>query len=161
MADTPFTALSYVGGPALLTNATALIILSTTNRFARAVDRSRVVAAALSGGKAGAMTALFVQESAEVRRRLIYIARAMTGFYLASATFGLATLAALAGAILSEFLTGATVLGVMVLAGAAGAVGFISSVHAFVLLVLESRIAVHSVLRESDSGVAAARARGD
>ena len=43
----PFVVLSYVSGPALLTNATSLILLSTTNRFARAIDRSRQLTALL------------------------------------------------------------------------------------------------------------------
>ena len=39
----PFIVLSYVGGPAVLTSATSLLVLSTSNRFARAVDRSRLL----------------------------------------------------------------------------------------------------------------------
>ena len=45
----PFVVLSYVGGPAVLTNAAALLLLSTSNRFARAVDRSRFLADNLAG----------------------------------------------------------------------------------------------------------------
>ena len=48
-ATNPFVILSYVGGPALLTNATGLFVLSTSNRFARAIDRARALAGRSDG----------------------------------------------------------------------------------------------------------------
>jgi hypothetical protein len=44
LSNNPFIVLSYVSGPAILTNAAALLLLSTSNRFARAIDRSRELA---------------------------------------------------------------------------------------------------------------------
>jgi hypothetical protein len=41
LSNDPFIVLSYVSGPAILTNAAALLLLNTSNRFARAIDRSR------------------------------------------------------------------------------------------------------------------------
>ncbi len=41
MAPNPFAALSLIAAPAVLTNASSLLILSTSNRLARAVDRAR------------------------------------------------------------------------------------------------------------------------
>ncbi len=41
--DNPFTALSLIGAPAILTNASSLLALSTSNRFAHAIDRARVL----------------------------------------------------------------------------------------------------------------------
>jgi hypothetical protein len=37
----PFVILTLIVAPAILTNAAALMIMSTSNRFARAVDRGR------------------------------------------------------------------------------------------------------------------------
>lgn len=37
----PFAALSLIVAPAILTNACSVLIMSTSNRFARTVDRAR------------------------------------------------------------------------------------------------------------------------
>jgi hypothetical protein len=42
-ANSPFAALTIIGAPAILTNASALLCLGTSNRLARIVDRSRVL----------------------------------------------------------------------------------------------------------------------
>ena len=41
MDSNPFAVLSLIVAPAILTNATSLLIMSTGNRLARAVDRAR------------------------------------------------------------------------------------------------------------------------
>jgi hypothetical protein len=42
---TALGALSFIVAPAVLTNASSILVLSTSNRLARAVDRMRVVSA--------------------------------------------------------------------------------------------------------------------
>lgn len=37
----PFIILTFIVAPAILTNASALMVTSTANRFARAIDRAR------------------------------------------------------------------------------------------------------------------------
>jgi hypothetical protein len=41
--DNPFAALSFIVAPAVLTNASSVLALSTSNRLARAVDRARAL----------------------------------------------------------------------------------------------------------------------
>ena len=41
LQSNPFFILTFIVAPAILTNASALMVLSTSNRFARAVDRAR------------------------------------------------------------------------------------------------------------------------
>jgi hypothetical protein len=48
----PFSVLSWIVAPALLTNASALLILSTANRLARAVDRAQELSSKLEDGAA-------------------------------------------------------------------------------------------------------------
>jgi hypothetical protein len=43
MTDNPFTALTTIAAPAILTNACSVLALGTSNRIARVVDRTRVV----------------------------------------------------------------------------------------------------------------------
>ena len=46
----PFAALSFIAAPAILTNASTVLALSTSNRFMRASDRMRVLADRLDRG---------------------------------------------------------------------------------------------------------------
>ena len=156
MSANPFTVLSYVGGPALLTNASSLFVLSTSNRFARAIDRSRFLSEALSSGTGdGRWTAHYRVELVVVSRRLGMTARALTGFYFAAAMFALATLASIAGAVAAEFAPAApNLIGVMAVAcGLAGFAGFVTGA---VSLVAESRLAMRSLARESEAAIAIA-----
>src|ERR1700759_4925110 len=97
----PFVVLSYVGGPALLTNATALFILSTSNRFARAVDRARFLADKLSDG-ASAPRPHYRLEMPEAGHRVLLIGRALVSFYFAATAFAIATISSIAAAVLSQ-----------------------------------------------------------
>jgi len=45
----PFAILTFIAAPALLTNASSLLALGTSNRFARNVDRARALLAMLEG----------------------------------------------------------------------------------------------------------------
>lgn len=151
----PFIVLSYVGGPALLTNATTLFVLSTSNRFARAVDRSRFLVDRFSEAGDGApLRPSFREEMPEVHRRVLLIGRALVCFYLAAACFELATLGSIAGAVLTQVAAqGATVDAFIAGAVMTGVVGFCAFIGGAAMLVAESRTAVRSLSRESDEAI--------
>ncbi len=46
----PFAAVSLIVAPAILTNASAVLAMSTSNRLARAADRARELRACLDAG---------------------------------------------------------------------------------------------------------------
>jgi len=48
LTENPFTALTAVAAPAILTNACSVLALGTSNRVARVVDRTRVVVSELT-----------------------------------------------------------------------------------------------------------------
>jgi uncharacterized protein DUF2721 len=64
-------ALSFIVAPAVLTNASSILVLSTSNRLARAVDRMRVVSAQLeqSPGGRDSVTTLRMKEIDSSERR--------------------------------------------------------------------------------------------
>ena len=69
MDPNPFAALSLIVAPAILTNASSVLSMSTSNRLARAVDRARELSRQLeaaegSGGPAGS------EDAREFERRL-------------------------------------------------------------------------------------------
>jgi hypothetical protein len=148
-SSNPFIVLSYVSGPALLSNATALLLLSTTNRFGRAIDRSRVLAARL--GDAGARAALpsLEQQWSYVQQRVRLMARALFGLYLAAAMFALATLASIVGAAAAEIGWQGVVAVVIGAAVLSGAVGFLALVTGAVAMVADARLAIQNLALEA------------
>ena len=45
----PFAILTFIAAPAVLTNASSVLALGTSNRFARAIDRTRAMIRTLEG----------------------------------------------------------------------------------------------------------------
>jgi hypothetical protein len=143
----PFIVLSYVGGPAVLTSATSLLVLSTSNRFARAVDRSRLLSEKLSTPGADCRPS-FRDEMPEVHRRVLLIGRALVCFYLAVACFALATLGSIAGAVMGQVLSSPLESAFTIGAFVTGLIGFCAFITGAGMLVGESRTAVRSLSRE-------------
>ncbi|HEY0615180.1 MAG TPA: DUF2721 domain-containing protein [Candidatus Elarobacter sp.] len=85
-----FSLLTFIAAPALLTNASSVLVLSTSNRFARAVDRARVLEAK---GPAPEHERALVR----VVRRALALNRALTSFYVAVASFAIGTFSELLG----------------------------------------------------------------
>ncbi len=144
----PFIVLSYVSGPAVLTNAAALLLLSTSNRFPRAIDRSRFLADNLPKLSPAARA-----EIAVVGRRVRLIARVMTGLYLATATFALATLLSILGAVFAPLVGSVLIEGLVVSALLCGLAGFLAFVAAALGLVVESRWAVRALELETSEAL--------
>src|SRR5262249_31836283 len=149
LSEHPFIVLSYVGGPALLTNATGLMLLSTANRFARAVDRCRELVAYLesSGGarsKSGAAEELIMGQ-----QRVSLIGRAMSRFYLAASMFTFATMTSVAGGVLGTYIGGLGFEAVIAFAALSGGAGFIALVSGSLALMIESRLATRALDMEA------------
>jgi hypothetical protein len=155
LAANPFIVLSYVSGPAILTNASALLLMSTSNRFARVIDRSRSLAQNLAGASAHHREQLVL-----AARRVRLIARALTSLYAAAAAFAFATLVSILGAVVAMVFSGVALKIAAVAAIMSGVLGFAGFIAGAVSLVLESRLAVQAVTQETDEALAALR-RGD
>lgn len=151
----PFVVLSYVTGPALLTNATSLILLSTTNRFARAIDRSRHLTDRLINAGAHPMQEVEATELRIVGRRIRLIGRAIASFYLAAAMFALATVTSILGAVVAELVAGVVIDAIVALAVIFGLVGFAAFVAGAFALVIETRLTMGALADESAAAIAA------
>jgi uncharacterized protein DUF2721 len=84
-----FQLLTFIAAPALLTNASTVLVLSTSNRFARAVDRARNLELSKGPDRAQALS--------RVTRRALALNRALTAFYVAIASFAIGTFSELLG----------------------------------------------------------------
>jgi len=149
--ENPFSVLSYIVAPALLTNTTALLLMGTINRFSRAVDRARAVAERVTkGGDMDAELDRLTETELEIcRRRVNIIRNAMTAFYTATACLALATLVSLVGALLSP-VSSALVLDVALgISAAFGVAGVAAIVFGSATLVGESRLGARANIHET------------
>src|SRR5438552_9119683 len=82
-AENPFTALTIVVAPAILTNASSLLCFGTANRLARVMDRTRAVLEQLAGeGLNKGNRAMYEHQLKELEVRWNLILRAMRCFYM-------------------------------------------------------------------------------
>lgn len=147
MSENPFAVLSFLAAPAILTNATTLLAMSTSNRLARASDRARAASAIILAQKAADETlAILHQTDFQIStRRARMLVQALRAFYFAAGCFSAGTCAALLGAFSTRWhlprLDSVTQSLTMLLSTA----GMIGLVLGAVELVRETRLALRSL----------------
>lgn len=148
----PFQILTFIVAPAILTNASTVMTLGTSNRLARAIDRVRALAAQLEARAPEVEQAreLRLRQLASAERRVLIIVRALTAFYLSVGSFAAASLVSLFGAVF--FVGHQDELRHVMLAMAVGAgiVGVGALVVGSTLLVWESRLSWQILRDEID-----------
>jgi hypothetical protein len=102
-ATNPFIVLTFISAPAVLTNASCVLLFGTGNRYGRAVDRMHELSKQIDtlGGSKTEEDQFRVTQLQAAERRSLLIVRALTCFYAAVAAFVMTTLVTLLGAILS------------------------------------------------------------
>src|SRR3979411_1373292 len=96
---TPFGMLTFIVAPAILTNASSVMALGTSNRFARAIDRARALSSQVEGREndPDPEIALWIRQLGYAERRVLLLVRALTAFYLSVGSFAAASLVSLLG----------------------------------------------------------------
>jgi hypothetical protein len=152
----PFAVLSLIVAPAILTNASSVLVMSTSNRLARAVDRARELSKQLEGAEtyASPQAERRLQELTAAEQRTLLLLRGLRCFYVALGGFALPALISLLGAVISPIGAGATVQALVIAGVAAGLVAVAALVYGSMLLLRETRIAVR-VLTERAATVRA------
>ena len=149
MAANPFTALTLIAAPAILTNASSILIMSTSNRLARATDRARLLATELEQmenlGTSDAEISL--RELRATEERSLLMVHALRNFYSAVGGFAGSALVSLLGAALVTSAPDLAVRGVEWVGIAAGAFAVANLVVGCVWMLRETRIVV-DVLRD-------------
>ena len=145
----PFAVLSLIAAPAILTNASSLLAMSTSNRLARAVDRARELSKQLegAGGLAGPEAERRLRELTVTEQRTLLLLSALRSIYLALGCFAFSAFTSLVGAVVAPLDAGVLVgaLEAIAVVGGLAAVGAL--VHGSILLVRETRLVVQ-VLHE-------------
>lgn len=147
MEANPFAVLSLMVAPAILTNASSVLIMSTSNRLARGVDRARELSKQLEE------TVNFdlpeprrrLRELAAAEQRTLLLLRALRSFYVALGAFAFAAFVSLLGAVLGALPIPHLVYPLELLGVAAGLVAVSGLVYGSMLLLRETRIAVQVI----------------
>jgi hypothetical protein len=158
----PFAALSLIVAPAILTNACSVLIMSTSNRFARTVDRARELARELEASQAldDPVAQRRLRELTTTEERSLLLLRALRSCYVALTGFAAATLLSLLGAVLVPAGQSALTEALEGLAVAAGMTAVGALMYGSVLLVRDTRRAV-TVLTERAAGLRFRAAHGE
>ena len=140
----PFTALSLIAAPAVLTNSCSVLALNTSNRLARTVDRARQLTAELERetDPLSPLARATSRELADTQRRILMLLRALSAFYTAVGGFAAAALISLLGAVFTPLATDWIARMIETVAIGIGTMAVIALVGGAVLLVQETRVAV-------------------
>jgi hypothetical protein len=151
LSSNPFGVLTSVVAPAILTNACSVLALGTSNRLARVVDRTRVVAGEHAGFEPG--TSNYKECSEQLDRlqvRAQLLLKALRVFYASIGLFGAAALVSVVGSIVTYY--GRNIL-FQLAAGLALVTGFLAVLglaSGCVLMVRETRLAVRNLAEEAN-----------
>jgi hypothetical protein len=151
LPSNPFAILTFISAPAVLTNASCVLLFGTGNRYGRAIDRvhelSEMIETATDADAAELPLRIRQLEAGEKRTSLIV--RALTCFYAAVAGFVSSTLISLAGAVLVSLHIEDGVWLCFAIAFVAGTVGVLSMVAGALMLVRETRYSFRILREES------------
>jgi hypothetical protein len=103
LSDNPFALLSLIAAPAVLTNAASVLVMSTTNRFLRASERMRALAARVEEKKlTPGLRALLRGQVDRTERQATLLLGALRAAYTAIGSFASASLISILGAGLAS-----------------------------------------------------------
>ena len=140
MVDNPFVALTFIAGPAVLTNACAILQNGATLRYGSAITQWREFRASIASGD-NMLARQYADVDAAIdiaQRRIRLLLRGLDCLYAAVAFFALGALLGLIGAILA--FESRNLLSVWVVI-AVGAIGLALLLGAMAMFISESRCA--------------------
>jgi hypothetical protein len=147
----PFAILTFISAPAVLTNASCVLLFGTGNRYGRAIDRVHELSETIEKNSSLAEDELQLRirqlESAEARTLLIV--RALSCFYTAVAGFVASTLVSLIGSVLISTGTQSGVSFSFAFAFLAGTLGVLAMITGAVMLVRETRFSFRVLVEEN------------
>jgi Protein of unknown function (DUF2721) len=150
VAGNPFGVLTAVVAPAILTNASSVLALGTSNRLARVVDRTRIVAAHLAELEPGSPNyPEWRQQLGPLQTRAQLLLRALRGFYAALGLFAASALVSVGGSVAAYYdqkLLFEAAAAAAVLTGASAVIGLVTGC---VVMVRETQIAVRTLAEEA------------
>jgi len=156
LQSSPLAVLSLIVAPAVLTNASTVLAMSTSNRVARASDRVRELARQLEEASdlSTPQSARRLHELSVAEQRSLMLLAALRSVYVALGCFASTTLFALLAAALAAVDEHGPVQVLGALGLAAGLVALAALVYGSAMLVRETRLVVQ-VLQQRAAAVRA------
>ncbi len=146
----PFALLTLIVAPAVLTNAMSVLALSTSNRFLRAGERLRVLAAELQKSDEPGERAWRVTHINRIEKQAFLLLGALRMEYVALGSFISASIISIVGAgLASQALHSAEVV-LIALALFVGIVGASSLVAGCVKLFRATRLSMMNIAEEAE-----------
>lgn len=145
----PITAFTLIATPAVLTNAAAILIMSTSNRFSRTLDRGRMLAHQLDNGDLSrTQRSLRMSQFERAQVRTFLLLKALSSFYLALGILAVTSVLSIVGITVSA-LTDLAITFAPWVAVWAGCLGVSILAVGCVFLLKETRLAVESITEEA------------
>jgi hypothetical protein len=136
--------------PAILTNASSVLALGTSNRLARVVDRTRIVAAKLASLELeSADYHAWAAQLVPLQVRTQLLVKALRLFYAGLGLFAASALVSVAGSIVAYYGQTALFKAAAALAVLTGASAVLGLSTGCVLMVRETQLAVQSLEKEA------------
>jgi hypothetical protein len=127
LTQNPFAVLTFIVAPAILTNATSVLAMSTINRMLRTRERMHDLYAE-SEASATFRGTTFVEQVSRVEKQGVLLLSALRWIYIALGSFAAASLVTLLGAVSGQVGSSTlvhTVIGAGLLLGFAGVAGLV------------------------------------
>jgi hypothetical protein len=147
----PFAILTFISAPAVLTNASCVLLFGTGNRYGRAIDRMHELSEMVEKGSAldEPEQRLRIRQLEAGETRTLLIVRALTCFYTAVAGFVASTLVSLIGAVIVSARIERGVSFAFALAFLAGTAGVCSMIAGAVMLARETTFSFRILKEET------------
>ena len=140
LSTNPLALLTFLSAPAVLTNASCVLLFGTGNRYGRAIDRVHDLAETVRAHLASRdeEQTLRINQLSAGERRAALIVRALTCFYAAVACFTSSTLTCLIGAIFHGAGNDRPFTAFLLIAFCIGTAGMLAIISGALVLVQES-----------------------
>lgn len=146
----PFAVLTAIVAPAILTNACSVLSLGTSNRLARVVDRTRVVAAEIKSHEPGSADYQgWMEQLGRLQLRAQLLISALRDFYSALGAFAAAALVSVLGGVAAYYGQRTLFRTAAIAAVATGTFAVIALVRGSIVMVRETRIAIRNLSEEA------------
>lgn len=143
LTQNPFAVITIIAAPAVLTNASSVLSLSTSSRLLRCLDRINHLTEKLDkGGLSEDLKKMHAKHIDLSHRQARQFLRALRSIYVSLASFALASFIALVGAALVGTFAREVIEGMAVLSFFAGGVGAVGFVWASIELIKASKITI-------------------
>lgn len=151
LSQSPFAVLTFIAAPAVLTNATSVLAMSTINRMLRTRDRmQQLFEMSEKPTQNPADAQRLLDQVNRVERQASLLLRAMHSIYVALGAFAAASLVTLLGVVLEHWQVGwlRVLIGVGLLLGFLGVGGLIAGC---LNLLRVTRLSIANIRQEADT----------